>query len=305
MTRVAIFGSGFGLYGYLPALVARGNIALLNERYRGVVANRQDIRRLENLVDWVPDEEAQLAGADAAIVALRPIDQERLVERALRYTGIERLLLEKPLARDPAAGSRILKAAEMAGVIVRGGYNFHATPWGQELLRTDGGLPHDTEIVWRFRAHHYLHDYDNWKRRHSEGGGALRFYGIHLVALAAMLGFDHVEDSAVVAAESGEAESWSATLGDPAGRILRLHVDSNAPAAELRITGVGKPHSLVQLGDPYETSPPLAGFDRRTGITAIIVQEFLRSDGTGLSGEHATIALWSRIEQHTDFHVRS
>jgi len=41
----------------------------------------------------------------------------------------------------------------------------------------------------QLKADHFKNNKDNWKRDHKQGGGPLRFYGIHLIAVLAELGY--------------------------------------------------------------------------------------------------------------------
>ena len=48
--RFTILGSGFGLYGYLPALLDLGHMVTLPTRYQAVVAGRPELSRFMSRV---------------------------------------------------------------------------------------------------------------------------------------------------------------------------------------------------------------------------------------------------------------
>jgi predicted dehydrogenase len=308
--KVAVLGGGFGLYGYLPALATRPEISiLLADRYRDRLAARAELSGLGGRVSWVPDEEHQLAAADAVVIALRPNDQVALARRALAFDNIERILLEKPVAANPRAALELLRLAEASGKVMRTGHNFHLTDWAVALTQevAKAGSDCSIEVNWRFKAHHYAAELDTWKRRIDEGGGALRFFGIHLIALAAALGFDDVIESRSPLTRGGEAETWQAVLRAAGGARLSIQIDSSAETPVFDVSAVTERGSrvLAALRDPFEHNPGLAGYDRRTEILTRLVEEFLTSPTRILDRDRRTIALWQRVEDTTASDVRS
>ena len=132
--NVAILGSGFGLYGYLPALAALQSRVLLPERYRTVVASRAELSGFAAGIDWVADEHAAIDCAQALVIARRPADQSSLIAEILRQNELKRLLLEKPLAPTPALAAQLQNQIEASGKILRMGYMFGFTDWGRDLV---------------------------------------------------------------------------------------------------------------------------------------------------------------------------
>ena len=56
---IGIFGAGFGLYGYLPALIeVGGGPILLLDRYRIPFSERTELRRFVSAVQWQENEES-------------------------------------------------------------------------------------------------------------------------------------------------------------------------------------------------------------------------------------------------------
>ena len=130
MRRFTILGSGFGLYGYLPALLGLGHKIALPERYRSVVGTRQELSQFVPRVDWCADIEEALAGSEAVVVALRPADQARWIPRLVRTPNIRQLILEKPIAPAPEVAASLLAELEGAGKRYRVGYTFRAVVLG-------------------------------------------------------------------------------------------------------------------------------------------------------------------------------
>jgi predicted dehydrogenase len=290
--KIAIFGGGFGLYGYLPALIACGCEVALPARYRERVASRDDIRALAARVEWGADDDAMLRRCDGVVVALPPAEQRRQVERCLAHENIRHLLLEKPLDVSPALADALLDGLERSGRGFAIGYHFRHTGWGKALLRDGRGA---RRIGWRFRAHHYAHDVETWKRRPAEGGGALRFYGVHLVALMAELGYDSAAESETVSARAGEPEAWRATLTGDCLPECRVEVDSDSDAVEFTVQD--RDGGMMRLSDPFsgEAIAP-NGADRRIPILAEAAREALASPHRDDGLYRKVGRLWASIE---------
>jgi predicted dehydrogenase len=134
--KFAIFGSGFGLYGYLPALIVGCNQAVcLPERYRSRLFSRVDVRRFDGEIDWRRDDVTALEEAEGVIVSQRPADQAALIGICVATPKVRALLLEKPLASSPQQAAEVLDLLESSGKTYRIGYNFRFTPWAESLKR--------------------------------------------------------------------------------------------------------------------------------------------------------------------------
>lgn len=297
--KVAILGSGFGLYGYLPALVGLGCAVVLPQRYRAVLEDRNELADFARVVEWVADEGAALDRAEAVVLARRPADQAGMMADILRRPHLQRLLLEKPLAPDPEEAERLQAALQASGKLFRTGYILGFTDWGQRLIAQsrDSQARGDLAIRWSFRAHHYATGRHNWKRAHAEGGGALRFYGIQLIAIAAEMGFDRALRSTITAAPPGEVESWSASLADKAGRRCELSIDSHTEPNCFEITSPA-------MGGTQQLDNPFAGTiaeeaDRRVPLLSSMCAEMLSSAQPALPHHLQTVALWQAIEATT------
>jgi predicted dehydrogenase len=300
--KSAIFGSGFGLYGYLPALVIGCNQTVyLPERYRARLEERKDVGCFADVVKWSFDEKAILEVVDAVIVSQRPVDQVHRISECIDRSNIRALLLEKPLAPSPEASSRALDRLEMSGKRYRIGYNFRFMPWAAILkshLRTTATTGY-LSIDWQFRAHHYERDISTWKRCVSAGGGALRFFGIHLIALLAEMGFDAVIRSSTSASEPDECEAWSAVFIGPDLPECRVSVQSNAGNRHFSIDRIGSSEAehLVDLSDPFEGNLDASGFDRRVGILAELSKDLIHGEPLSYPWYRQSVRLWDMTER--------
>jgi predicted dehydrogenase len=308
----AIIGSGFGLYGYLPALAAEcGQGVVLPERYRKRLLGRRELSRFESAVCWEADEDAALRRADGAAIVLPPGLQTPWVTRCLSMANLERFLLEKPLAESPEAARSVFDVLMHSRRAFRLGYTFRYTPWGENLRRTlrsanvGGGLT----IQWRFLAHHYRHRVATWKRFNAEGGGAVRYYGIHLIALLAEIGYQDVATSRAVGPSANEYQEWRAVFTGAGLPACEVVVDTHSAVTGFSVDRVRQPGSgdfvvcsngTTPLG--HSAHPFDAGeLDGRVPLVRRLCQSLMEESARPYEWYDSTLILWSRAEAATEF----
>jgi predicted dehydrogenase len=300
--KFAIFGSGFGLYGYVPALISGCSQAVcLPERYRVTITARADVRRFEDAIDWRCDDGEALNKADAVVISRRPVDQLEMIRVCVGKTNVRAMLLEKPLAVSPRLAAEALDLLEASGKAFRIGYNFRFTPWAVALKRDIRSIAETDclRIVWQFRAHHYAHDLSNWKRLVSEGGGALRFFGIHLVGLLAELGYNEVLRSLETSSAPNECEIWSAVFVGPGLPDCSVEVASNATAPRFAVDRIGEDGRVtpvVALGDPFEARVATGCFDRRFHILTEVCRDLINGPAKSYAWYRQSVRLWDQAE---------
>lgn len=129
----------------------------------------------------------------------------------LKYKNIKRLILEKPLGLDPPTSKMLLSTLINSNKEFRIGYSFKYTNWGISLLKClSDTIPNNVKIEWNFLAHHYLNNINNWKRNNNEGGGVIRFYGIHIIALLGQFEYCKVIWSKCLGYSKDDIYEWHA-----------------------------------------------------------------------------------------------
>jgi predicted dehydrogenase len=180
-TRVAVVGSGFGLYGVLPAFQQIPDCAAV-----GIFGESSD--RLLNYchqtaVPFFSDWRAMLdeCRPDAIAVAVIPRHQREIISCALER-GIS-VLAEKPLAIDLAQATAVLEQARAKKVAHMVDFLFPEIPeWRRARELLDQGVigrPLELCLIWAFMSHDIKNKIQGWKTRPEEGGGALSFYFSH------------------------------------------------------------------------------------------------------------------------------
>jgi predicted dehydrogenase len=310
---ITILGSGFGLYGYLPALVdGCSQRIVLMERYRTVFDARPELKRFAKDLEWRPDETAALDCATGVVLALRPTDQVKLIRRCLAIDSIEFLLLEKPLAASPEEALQVLAELTNSEKACRIGYTVRFPRWGTRLLHeiASVGKNGNLRIHWTFMAHHLRNNLQNWKRFDSQGGGALRFYGIQAIALLAECGYDNVIASRVSGRTTDEPEKWLGIFSGPQLPRCEVVIDSRAPQNIFRIEyssiedNKTSTTAYAALEDPFDDDIDVdcrSVDDRRVPILTKLYGS-LREDSQDKYQWYATtVRLWESAESNKEF----
>ena len=292
-----IFGSGFGIYGYLPALIEHlGEEVVLPQAYENKVRSRPELGGTLSKIRWVKDHEEALALADGAVIATPPQFQGEIVERCLSLPNIKRLVLEKPLAVTPVLAANLLARLEASGVQYVIAYTLLHLDWYKNL-----SWPEDPdaemEVNWSFHAHHFSHDLHNWKRVHAQGGGPLRFFGVHILAMLALQGYAHVTSSQLDGAVPGEPERWKATLSGLDLPECRVCVDSRSPKSYFEITSKGKERPLIALHDPFALEQSIGDADPRVAVLAEILGQLTTGNAPLSDLYKLTNDLWRQAEE--------
>ena len=150
-----IFGSGFGLYGYLPALIdgVKGQVCL-PRKYLEVVRARGDLRLLEREILWVEDEVDAVLHSKKVVVSVKPSQQFDVVRRCVSAGFRGHFFLEKPLAESPQEAVKLLDFLDDSGVGYSIGYSFL---YIDELKRSLSNNYDAKQLLlnWEFMAHHF------------------------------------------------------------------------------------------------------------------------------------------------------
>ncbi len=298
----AIFGSGFGLYGYLPALAGFcSQRIVMPYRYHDKFVLRSELANFKSEIVWAENDNEALNMAHGAVLAIRPIDQPSWIQRCLDRPGITHLILEKPLAISPALAAAALEELVQSGKGFRIAYTFRYTTWGKKLRRTltKGGPQTPLVIHWHFLAHHYRHNLSNWKRQVSTGGGVIRFFGIHIIALLAELGYDRVADSQASSHVPDEAVAWQATFS--ANGLPDCHIDinswANTPLFCITQGGV----TYADMSEPFAVEMTKADHDPRVGLLEQLCSSLWQDNDAYYQWYKSGIQLWAHIEDKTHY----
>ena len=311
MNDVAILGSGFGLYGYLPSIEpsALGRVYLPN-RYKDIFFSRPELKKIEEKIFWVDNENDAIKVASLVIIALNPMNQERWVKTCLDLNNINSLILEKPLAHNPDQAKLLLSDLLNSKKNFEIGYLFRYTHWGNMLINFfDNKITINQfdriEISWSFLAHHFLNNVDTWKKYHSDGGGVIRFFGIHLIALLSELGYTHVSLSKVNGYEANQPSTWEAIFMSPLLPDCHIFLDTRSRSDSFSIKAIkhGTMESLCLLKNPFEIK--ILRDKYKSDLRISPIKRMIQALNEGMNANKElrflnAIILWDRVEASTN-----
>ena len=184
-----ILGSGFGLYGYLPAISKISKKIFIPEKYKDFFLSRNDLKKYKNKIIWFQNINNILNKIQILIIAKRPSDQEKAVKIFLnKKNKIKHFFLEKPIAINPERSLRLINILVKKKKNFSFGFIFKFLEWYKFLQENITKSNLNFEIHWNIKKNNN----QTWKRFHKFGGGVLRFYGIHFIKLFSDLGFTNL-----------------------------------------------------------------------------------------------------------------
>jgi len=187
------------------------------------------------------------------------------------------------------------KLCAKSGVSFRVNYSFVYCQWYERLKEHILSNPSvELSLNWSFRAHHFKSNVINWKREHFEGGGALRFYGIHIIGLLCSVGYSDVSYSKCLPSVN-EPYIWIAEFSGKNLPIISINVATNVDIEEFSI------HSnlevILNLKEPFQLEKPLSiGIDKRTSIISQILGSFKYGDEYFNLKYQEVNKLWNLVE---------
>jgi predicted dehydrogenase len=303
---IGILGAGFGLYGYLPAILSNSTEkVLLPLRYKEKFHTRKELALYEQNIIWEKSEIEILANVESVILALNPEKQVFWVKECLKYDNIQYLILEKPLANTPEIAKNILYQLNQSNKKYRIAYTFCHTTWAKYLQKhlADIKLPYKISIEWHFKAHHYRHKIENWKQSHKLGGGAIRFYGIHIIAFFAFIGFDKGIESITQNFLADDFYAWEASFKNKDNSNAKISLNSCSEQEYFKISIKKKDLNevLFLLKEPFEMDKFLneSNQDQRINIIADFYKSLDNKEIENNNNQFYTSVndLWFEIEK--------
>ena len=210
---VGILGSGFGLYGYLPAVCLSSDESVMVElKNYNKINNRKDLKKHIDRIKWAVNDKDIINNSNLLIIAYPPSEvNSHLLSKILESSVVSKLIVEKPICSTPKKSKYFIDTIEENGIEVVSGYLFIYTDWFKKISETEK----DIEIIW---DHVKKFEDNSWKNKVKSGGGALRFYGIHLVSILAYYNFS-VEDIVL-----NDTDNFEAFFINKKGRKIRIKI---------------------------------------------------------------------------------
>lgn len=295
-----IVGGGFGLYGYLPALfnVFGGGI-ILPEIYRKIINSRSELKQFEGLIEWVHSTESALLKSAGVVIAITPRAQLQMVQEIFNLDNVKKIIIEKPVAPTIDEAIKIFDNPILERKKIRVGYTFIYANWYPLLMGLVTRSSSAIKIVWNFKADHIAKCKETWKRYHSMGGGVLRFYGIHLIAVLASLGYETVSRCRLEEIITNQPTDWEAAFcGNTLPQcIVSVSINSNNNEfmiIEIDKDGCEKPFYFTST--PFYNDNFIHGQDTRIHLLESLIKTFNYEDYYFNSLYQKINNLWNKVE---------
>jgi len=273
MTVVGVIGGGFGLYGYIPAILQNKSYSVITlEKYKYKIHERKELSEAARLIHYGKDVSEIIRNSDLIILARRPNDNLEIV----KLIHDKKLIIEKPISSTPHGARIIYKITKSQGNQLYSGFVFKYLNWYKWLKFTKA---ESIIINWGIKK---SNNNDSWKYSEAQGGGLLQFYGIHFLNLAVDLGYRLIDIS----------------LHDSDGK-LDLHFQSGLKHLNLSIFYTNNPifqindqknNSIINQMSPFGEVPKIGKPDVRVKSIIALVEDIRR--GTCKQSLFNTINLW-------------
>ena len=302
--RWLIFGGGFGIYGYLPAiLLYPRNKVYLNIKYKKKITERIELNKLLEKIFWYKEIDTIIQKVNSVVVATNPEKQEEIILDLLNHQNINNLILEKPLAVNPRNSIKVLSKLIHSNKEFVFGYSFLYTNWSLKVKKQIHQINHKIIYFdWFFMAHHFKNNLKTWKNNHLKGGGVIRFYGIHLIALLAEFGYSEVNYSKIKVDREGLYTDWKASFLGKSLPACRIQINTKSHHSKFNILGINKKDETVELLNlktPFDEERPIENYDKRVSLLSKIISDARFVENSQLY--KTTNNLWKNCEEKLIF----
>ena len=240
MSSVAILGKGFGLYGYLPAVIESRKYSTIYtlEKYKDFILSRDDIKHYFKKLSFCDEEDIINGNSEELILCRRPVDNFKIISK---MNKVKKLYIEKPIAESPKKANNLLNLIQNKCDIFSTNYIFLILEW-YDFLSIN--INNYWLIEWNFKAHYNLHKVSNWKSKKKFGGSLISFYGIHFIALAVSLNFRNLKFSKLI-----NGSYWECILNSDYSKSLKIKINCDSNHNSFRIVADEK--NLFVSQDPF------------------------------------------------------
>jgi predicted dehydrogenase len=283
---IGIIGGKFGIYGWLSAILKSGyskSIALETRHMEEFTKYNWLVKHTDQIV-WVDSPYDVITLSENLVLAIPP-DQTFDYLESICKAGIKTLIVEKPICETPEKAFAFITAVEASGIVMFSSFLFLFTNWYIELADKLFKMDKNEIVVidWFFKADHFKNNKENWKRYHKQGGGPLRFYGIHLIALMADLGYRPYKQT--IDYDSCYTGVWISDQGPDI--ITRINCRADNDRFEIK--------GIVNVEHPFDDV--YLNLDNRIPYIEKLLEVYNLNQDYLVKHTKKTINLWQQVEE--------
>jgi hypothetical protein len=271
--KIGIIGSGFGIYGYLPAVCNNSLTPIILEKNRDKIEERPELSKYNKRIIYVLNEKKLFENSSSLIIATTPKYQTELLQSTF-FGDIQHFYLEKPISPNLRESFNLIQFLKFKKFNFSVAYLFLYTSWYVDLKNL---LVNKESIylnfIWKVKKTE-----SNWKSDMRQGGGLLYFYGIHFLASLYDLG---ILEENVDLIETDDKVIINAR--DLKNNKLMFEIEyADKPHFSFKILEE-KVHQIVYENEtPFGLKNRIGTEDTRVGL----IEKYLRVNNLTLSQKH-------------------
>lgn len=288
---ILVLGGGFGLYGHLAAIARLGRPMATLARYRPIVQTRPEMASFAERIAWIDDEQEGCARASAVVLARRPADNFAIARDLIARDRGGTLVIEKPIAPTPGEALQLGDALAGSGRHCATPYLFLYCRWFDVMSdRFSNDAEAKLELHWSFRRSPHS---GSWKSAGDEGGGALAFYFIQLIAIAERLLPNASREWSQTTDNDGET-----LILDSVDKGRRLSIRFDLDRAPMSFSVMDGTSVLARETTPFGAVPAAGTVDPRIPVLERFYREavFGASETTN-AHDRAVNEIWRDIDR--------
>jgi hypothetical protein len=293
-----IYGSGFGLYGYLPAIYKFSKKIYLNENYKDKFFSRKEILKFKSKIKWYNNLNFIKNDIDIVLIAKRPDDQFNILKKILKSKNkIIHFFLEKPISINPKNSLILLNLLYKKRKRYSFGFIFKYLNWYTLIKKKiNKNKKNNFLIEWKIKKNNKNNKNKkcSWKYHEGKGGGILRYYGIHFIKLFSDLNFFNIKYSLI------ESNHWNILICDKKLNSIELVIEySNINNFSYKINK-NKKYKLI---NPFNSKIRYKYIDPRCSILKKYIYDNLfkyNKVKCSYPDDLKFIKLWKQIELKSD-----
>ena len=183
-----LLGKGYALNVYLPALAAINykKIVLVES-----AKNQINDFYINKEINWINENDINNYKFSKIIIAEPPNKQYHLICKLDLWKNSYNFILEKPASENPEKAKFLFNILNKNNIKYSINYSFRYTRWFSDIYSycSNNKLKDAINVNWNFNGRYWERPKPTWKTNSLLGGGVIKYYGIHLIAVFSDIGY--------------------------------------------------------------------------------------------------------------------
>ena len=295
MKNIGFLGSGFALYGYLKYFSLKNYNLYTLDRYKTIIKRRSDLNRIYSKIIFKRNDTELLDHCNELVVARRPIDQERFINNILKKKiNLKKYYFEKPLCSNPKKSLEVIYKLKKDKFNFKIGYLFFYTAFYKKFIKT---YKQNIYINWEFMSYDLKKNKKSWKFDLAKGGGPLRFYGIHLIAILSKRYKNFANIKSVIIFKKNTPVSWKCNILTSSKKKIEININTFSNKNKFTILSDNK--ILYRSSSPFSNYQKNKKKDYRIKYIDYMISDLRKKNYYKIYKD--SLILWKKIEDKTKF----